>query len=200
MLATRRHLGAPTAAAILACFLVVGGVAEAKKKKAPKNSVVTKSIKNNAVKAAKIATGAVTGEKIADGTVTLAKLALDAKPRVVAFTRVNDPPGSDDPSLTSPFRVSAVAELLPPGSSGATLVTVAPEALPGGSVAGCTIVATMFSDAPANSNASLGFPGFTTVAIGGNIAANQIQVQTRNAINELADRSYYLAVACDPGA
>jgi hypothetical protein len=60
--------------ALLALAVALGGAAYAVTQ-APKNSVVTKSIKNNAVTGAKIKDGNVTGADLANGSVTGADLA-----------------------------------------------------------------------------------------------------------------------------
>jgi len=65
------------AVSLLALFLAVGGVAFAAKK-AAKNSVVSKSIKNKQVKKADIAPNAVTGTQVADGSLTGADLAANS--------------------------------------------------------------------------------------------------------------------------
>ena len=67
------------AVALLALFVALGGSAYAvKAAKAPKNSVVTKSIRKGAVKPAKIAAGAVRTAKIARGAVKRGKIAPGA--------------------------------------------------------------------------------------------------------------------------
>ena len=63
-----------TIIAVIALVLALGGTALAVTK-APKNSVVSKSIKNGQVKKKDLANGAVTAEKVADGAVNGAKLA-----------------------------------------------------------------------------------------------------------------------------
>jgi hypothetical protein len=59
--------------ATVAVFFALAGGAWAVSK-APKNSVVTKSIKNNAVKESKIASNAVTTGKVKDGAISAAKI------------------------------------------------------------------------------------------------------------------------------
>ena len=63
----RGHVTAPMLLAFVALFMAIGGAAIAAKK-AKKNTVVTKSIKNLAVKKSKIADGAVSAGKL--GTLT----------------------------------------------------------------------------------------------------------------------------------
>lgn len=70
----RRHASPALLISLIALFAAVGGVAYAVKK-APKNSVVSKSIKGGAVRNADIGDAAVTETKLADGAVTTNKLA-----------------------------------------------------------------------------------------------------------------------------
>ena len=73
----RSNLTYANVMATIAVFGVLGGgaFAAAKVSKAPKNSVVSKSIKNGAVKKKDLANAIVTVDKLADGAVTTAKLA-----------------------------------------------------------------------------------------------------------------------------
>ncbi len=73
----RSNLTYANVMATIAVFAVLGGgaFAAAKVSKAPKNSVVSKSIKNGAVKKQDLATAVVSVDKLADGAVTTAKLA-----------------------------------------------------------------------------------------------------------------------------
>jgi hypothetical protein len=65
------------AVAVAALLLALGGTAIAVTK-APKNSVVSKSIKNGQVKKADLGRGAATSQKIADGAVSSGKIAEGA--------------------------------------------------------------------------------------------------------------------------
>ncbi|MEX2108089.1 MAG: hypothetical protein WD827_04290 [Solirubrobacterales bacterium] len=66
----RHHLG------LLALFVALSGTAYATTVKAPKNSVVTKSIKKKAVTKAKLAPNSVDGSKVLDGSLTGADISL----------------------------------------------------------------------------------------------------------------------------
>jgi hypothetical protein len=179
-----------------------------------KGAVTKRAIKKGAVATGKIAGKAVTTGKIAGGAVTRGKIDRDAitsakvadaslKARdleagvlkVVAFGQITDPLGIADPSLANDVGLSSVTEGTA-GGLGETRVFVSTGVIPGGDVSKCTVLATLRTDADPNS--SLGFDGFINVAVGGGLAANEIQVQTRDDTGSPADRSYNIQVSC-PG-
>jgi hypothetical protein len=196
----------------LALILAVGGTAVALpgKKRVDRNdlkkgvvktgnirgkAVTTQKLRGQAVTTNKLRNLAVTTAKLKDDSVTERKLAPAATPLLVAFGHVNDPAGADDPTLQDSYGLTGVAEHLA-GNDGATRVTVDPKLIPAGTLARCTVQTTL-TDAP-NAGAALGAPGFINVATGTPLAANEIQVQTRDETAAVADRSYQIGISCPP--
>ncbi len=166
-----------------------------KAKNIQSQAVKASKLRNQAVTSAKLRNLAVTTPKLGNDTVTKAKLAPTATPPVVAYGHVADPLGAGDPALQNPVGLTSVVEHLA-GADGATRVIVNPSVLPGATLARCAVTATLTDDA--DPSGALGVPGFVNVATGGGLAANHIQVQTRDETAGLADRSYFIEVSC-PG-
>jgi hypothetical protein len=215
-----RHRPSPALlVAVIAVALAVSGVAVGLPGKRTidrndfkKGAVTKRAIKKGAVRTGKIANKAVTTGKIAGGAVTKGKIAGSAvasgkvqdaslKSRdlapgvltVVAFGQITDPVGIEDPSLANDVGLSGVTEGTG-GGLGETRVFVNSSVIPGGDVSKCTVLTTLRTDA--QPSGSLGSSGLINVAVGGALAANEIQVQTRDDTGSLADRSYNIQVTC----
>jgi hypothetical protein len=126
----RHHLG------LLALFVALSGTAYAVQK-APKNSVVTKSIKNAAVTKAKLAPNSVDGSKVVDGSLTGADVnlaTLGAVPNATHATKADEATKSTEAAKAIEAGNAKNAEEL--GGSAASNFVKGTDSIPGGDLTG----------------------------------------------------------------
>jgi hypothetical protein len=147
-------------------------------------------VASGAVGSAKLANGAVDSAKIADGTVTRADTAPGVL--VTAYARINN----NGTSSVAPGAVNVVDTDDLTGA-GNVIVSFNPAALPGGSLAGCTVVAQAIALANAGGLVNLNAAVATNAGVV--LSPSSAQVQTFNAAGTESDLDFFVEANCPAG-
>jgi hypothetical protein len=185
--------------ALLALTVSMTGVSYAAVK-LKRNSVGTKQLRTDAVKNAKIADSAVgpaeiagaavDSSKVADGSVARADAARGTL--VAGYARINN-------NGTSSVASGAVNVVDTDDLTGAgnVIVSFDPAALPGGSLANCTVLAQAIALANAGGLVNLNAAVATNAGVV--LGASEAQVQTFNAAGGESDLDFFIQANCPPG-
>jgi hypothetical protein len=198
----KRFASPAMAVALLSLIVGLTGVSYAALKLKP-NSVGAKQLKKDAVKNAKIADAAVGQTEIADGAVNSAKVADGTLTRadagrgalVTAYARINNGAGASSVASGTAVNVIDTDDLGADGT-GNVIVTFNPSALPGGSIAACSISVQPIS--LSNVGGITNLNAAVAVNSGGFLNADEAQVQTFNAAGGAADLDFFVQANCPP--